>query len=139
MNLSTLPSLNAMLNSASAILLISGYAFIRRRQITRHKICMLSACVTSTLFLACYIYYHLHHGGTHFPGKGWVRPLYFTILISHSFLAIVQVPLIMVTLFRALQSDFARHVKIARVTLPIWVYVSVTGVVVYWMLYRMQY
>ena len=100
---------------------------------------MLSACCTSTLFLASYLYYHYHHGVTHFPGHGLLRPLYFVILVSHTILAVLIVPLVATTLFHALRSRFEKHKAIARITLPIWIYVSITGVVVYWMLYRVNY
>ena len=139
MNLSAFPALNASLNAASALLLILGYTMIRQRAITGHTICMLSATCTSTVFLVCYLYYHAHHGATRFPGTGPVRFVYFAILISHTILAVVQVPLILTTLTRAFRSQFDKHIRIARITLPIWLYVSVTGVVVYWMLYRMEY
>lgn len=131
-----MPELNAALNSASAILLVLGWAFIRRRAISAHKFCMLGATLTSTLFLISYVYYHLHHGSTRFTGAGWSRPLYFSILLSHTILAVVQVPLILRTLYLALKGRFEAHRRIARVTLPIWLYVSVTGVVIYLMLYR---
>lgn len=135
----TLPSINASLNLASALLLVLGYTLIRQRAITGHTICMLAACGTSTLFLASYLYYHYHHGSTPFPGRGWVRPVYFLILISHTILAAAVPFLVILTLYRAFRSQFTRHVWIARITLPIWLYVSVTGVLVYWMLYRMTW
>ena len=134
-----MPELNAALNLASAILLILGYTLIRQRAITAHTLCMLGATATSTIFLLCYIYYHLHHGATRFPGKGWSRQVYFSILISHTILAVVQVPLIYKTLRHAFAGRFEAHKRLARVTLPIWVYVSVTGVVIYWMLYRVNW
>ena len=134
--MSILPSINASLNAVTAVLLVSGYILIRRRVILAHKICMLAATVTSTVFLGCYVYYHFYHGRTHSPGTGLARPMYFTILITHTILAVVQLPLIFLTLYRAFRGEFEKHRKIARITLPIWLYVSVTGVVVYWMLYR---
>lgn len=134
--LSLLPHLNALLNSTSAVLLISGYAFIRRGRVRAHRTCQVSAVVTSTLFLVSYLTYHYYHGTTRFAGQGIARPLYFTILISHTILAIVIVPLVLVTLYRAARGNFERHRKIARWTLPLWLYVSVTGVVVYLMLYQ---
>ena len=137
MDISQLPAVNASLNAASAFLLTLGYIFIRQRAITAHTMCMLAACGTSTLFLISYLYYHYHHGSTPFPGQGAVRIFYFTILISHTVLAIVIVPLAITTLYRGLRGQFPKHVAIARVTLPLWLYVSVTGVVVYWMLYRL--
>ena len=99
--------------------------------------CMVSACGTSTLFLISYITYHLHHGSTHFTGHGLIRWIYFAILISHTILAVVIVPLAIVTLYRGLTGNFMKHVAVSRITLPLWLYVSVTGVVVYWMLYRL--
>jgi len=131
-----LPHVNALLNSASALLLITGYFFIRRMRVKAHRNCQVSAVVTSTLFLISYLTYHYYHGATRFPGQGLVRAGYFTILISHTILAIVIVPMVLVTLSRAVRGDFERHRKIARWTLPLWIYVSVTGVVVYLMLYH---
>ncbi len=139
MDITILPTINASLNATSALLLIFGYFLIRQRAITGHTICMLLACGTSTLFLVSYLYYHYHHGVTRFPGSGLIRPLYFGILISHTILAVVIVPLVLTTLFWAFRSRFEKHKAIARITLPIWIYVSITGVVVYWMLYRMKY
>ncbi|MBI4433017.1 MAG: DUF420 domain-containing protein [Candidatus Omnitrophica bacterium] len=139
MDLSVFPPLNAGLNTVSALLLVAGYWLIRQRAITGHTICMLGATLTSTLFLISYLYYHAHHGSTRFLGQGWIRPVYFTILISHTILAATQVPLIVMTLFHAFRGNFHKHIRLARITLPIWLYVSVTGVVVYWMLYRMEY
>ncbi|HKZ02049.1 MAG TPA: DUF420 domain-containing protein [Pyrinomonadaceae bacterium] len=133
---SFLPHLNALLNTTSAILLITGYALIRRGRIEAHKRCQLSALTASIAFLASYLTYHYIHGSTRFVGQGIARPIYFTILISHTILAAVIVPLVAVTLWRARRSDFARHKRIARITLPLWLYVSVTGVVVYLMLYH---
>ncbi len=138
-DLSLLPSVNASLNVTTAVLLVLGYAMIRRRAFTAHKTCMLAATATSSIFLASYIYYHIHHGTTRFEGSGFIRPVYFSILISHTILAVVQVPLILMTLYRAFRGHLEKHKAIARITLPIWLYVSVTGVVVYWMLYRMDY
>ena len=139
MNISMLPAVNASLNAASALLLILGYTLIRQRAITGHTVCMLSACGTSTLFLVSYLYYHFHHGITRFPATGLVRVVYFAILISHTLLAALVPPLVIMTLFWAFKSRFDRHVVIARITFPVWLYVSVTGVVVYWMLYRVKY
>jgi putative membrane protein len=135
-HISFLPHLNALLNSASAVLLATGFVLIRRHRVRAHRNCQVSAVVTSTLFLASYLTYHYYHGATRFPGQGIARPIYFTILISHTILAITVVPLVLVTLYRAARGDFDRHRKIARWTLPIWLYVSVTGVIVYLMLYR---
>lgn len=131
------PALDATLNAASAVLLVAGFLFIRGRRIGAHRLCMLSAFGTSTLFLFCYLWYHAHHGVTHFRALGAVRPLYFALLGSHTVLAVVIVPLVLVTLARALRRNFGRHRQIARWTLPLWLYVSLTGVVVYWMLYHL--
>jgi uncharacterized membrane protein YozB (DUF420 family) len=135
--LTDLPAVNASLNATSAILLASGYRFVRRRRITAHKGCMLAACVTSALFLLSYLTYHYYVGSMPFRGQGWVRLLYFTILTSHTVLAVVIVPLALITLFRAWKGDFRKHVRIARWTLPIWFYVSLTGVIIYVMLYQL--
>jgi len=131
-----LPTLNAALNGTSAVLLALGYLFIRRKKVDLHKACMVSAFVTSTLFLVSYLIYHYHAGSKPFPGEGWTRPVYFAILISHVILATVTLPLTIVTLGRGLRGRFEKHRRIARWTLPIWLYVSVTGVVVYLMLYH---
>lgn len=135
--ISLLPHLNALLNASSAILLVCGYLLIRRGQIQKHKKCQLSALTTSVLFLISYLTYHYFHGTTRFAGQGIVRPIYFVILTSHTILAVIIVPLVLITLMRALRADFVRHMKIARITLPLWLYVSVTGVVVYLMLYQL--
>ena len=135
--ITSLPALNATLNAVSAVLLVLGYLFIRRRKIAAHKLCMISAFATSTLFLASYLVYHYHVGSKPFSGQGAIRAVYFSILISHVVLAAAIVPLALVTLRRAWKEQFDRHARIARRTLPIWLYVSVTGVVVYWMLYRL--
>jgi putative membrane protein len=137
LSVTDLPAVNAVLNATSAVLLASGYRFIRRRQIRAHIRCMLAACATSTLFLLSYLTYHYHVGSMPFQGQGWVRLLYFTILISHTILAVVIVPLVLITLFRAWKADFIKHVRIARWTLPIWFYVSLTGVIIYAMLYHL--
>lgn len=134
--ISYLPHLNACLNGTSAVLLISGYTFIRLRNVAAHRACQVSALVVSLLFLASYITYHSFHGATHFQGTGLARPIYFTILISHTLLAIAIVPLVILTFYRALRQDFTRHRRIARITLPLWLYVSITGVIVYLMLYQ---
>lgn len=136
-SIANLPAVNATLNGASAVLLVAGFLAVRRRRIILHRTLMLSAIGTSALFLASYLYYHAHAGTTTFTATGWVRPLYFAILLSHTVLAVVIVPLVMVTLYRALRSDFLRHRRIARVTLPLWLYVSVTGIAVYLMLYQL--
>jgi putative membrane protein len=134
---STLPLLNACLNATSALLLAVGWLFIRRKRITAHKTCMVSALVVSTLFLISYVTYHALAGSRPFAGQGWIRAVYYPMLVSHIVLAAAIVPLALTTVYRALQGNFARHVRIARWTLPIWLYVSVTGVLVYWMLYRL--
>jgi len=131
-----LPHLNAILNTTSALLLLSGFRFIRLGRIRAHRNCQVTAVVTSALFLISYLTYHYYHGATRFAGQGIVRPVYFTILITHTILAVVIVPLIIVTLYRAARGDFIRHRRIARWTLPLWLYVSVTGVAVYLMLYQ---
>jgi uncharacterized membrane protein YozB (DUF420 family) len=137
MTTSDLPTVNAILNSTSAILLLVGWRLILRRQIQAHRICMASALTTSALFLASYLYYHYHTGSTRFPGTGTLRTVYLTILTSHTILAIVILPLILVTVARALRDDRPGHRRIARWTMPLWLYVSVTGVIVYWMLYHL--
>ncbi len=137
MEIDQLPGLNAILNSLSAVLLIVGYSFIRRKNIRAHRACMIAAFVTSTLFLISYLTYHYHHGSTPFQGQGWVRTLYFVILITHTILAAVIVPFALTTLYRATRGSFASHARVARWTLPMWLYVSVTGVVVYLMLYQL--
>jgi uncharacterized membrane protein YozB (DUF420 family) len=131
-----LPTLNAALNATSAVLLATGYAFIRARRVNMHRACMLAAFAVSTVFLASYLYYHAQVGTTSFQGRGWIRPVYFGILLSHTVLAAAVVPLVLVTLARALRGRFERHRAIARWTFPIWLYVSVTGVVVYLILYH---
>ena len=133
----TLPLLNACLNATSAALLSAGWVFIRRKRVTAHKTCMVSALVVSTLFLVSYVTYHSIAGSRPFVGAEWIRLIYYPMLLSHIVLAAAIVPLALTTLYRALQGNFARHVRIARWTLPIWLYVSVTGVLVYWMLYRL--
>ncbi len=137
MELSALPAIDALLNATSALFLILGYVFIRRKNVKAHKVCMLAAVATSALFLVCYLTYHYFHGTTRFSGHGAVRWVYFSILGSHTVLAALIVPLVLVTLYRAFCERFEKHKRIARWTLPIWLYVSLTGVVVYWMLYRL--
>jgi uncharacterized membrane protein YozB (DUF420 family) len=134
--LSSFPALNASLNATCAFLLLTGYFFIRNKKILAHKICMICAFIVSILFLISYLYYHADHGSTPFLRQGWIRLVYFSILISHTILAVVIVPLALITLYRAWKVQFDKHVKIARITFPIWLYVSITGVVIYWMLYR---
>jgi uncharacterized membrane protein YozB (DUF420 family) len=132
-----LAPLNSILNFIAAILLLCGFIFIRMRRVRAHRICMISAVAVSTAFLISYLIYHYHVGDVRFQGHGTVRPVYFTILISHVSLALVILPLIGITLWRALGGRFASHRRIALVTWPLWVYVSVTGVIVYLMCYRM--
>jgi uncharacterized membrane protein YozB (DUF420 family) len=128
---------NATLNGIATLLLLLGYALIRRRNIGGHRLAMISAFTASVLFLVSYVIYHAHAGSRPFPGQGSIRTVYFTILISHIVLAAVIPPLAALTLWRGLRGRFDRHVAIARWTLPIWLYVSITGIVVYLMLYRM--
>jgi uncharacterized membrane protein YozB (DUF420 family) len=140
--ISFLPHVNAVLNSISGIFLVTGFVFIRRRHIAAHRACMIAAFTASTVFLASYVTYHsllvyyLGRGPTRFLGEGWVRPFYFFILTSHTMLAMVVTPLVLVTLYRALRGRFDKHRWIARITAPVWLYVSVTGVIVYLMLYQ---
>lgn len=137
MNDSVLPHLNATLNATSFVLLVAGLFFILRGKAHAHRICMLAALAVSGLFLISYVIYHSQYGSVRFTGEGFVRPLYFTVLITHVILAVVIVPLIALTLRRALRGDFERHKRIARWTYPLWLYVSITGVVVYLMLYKL--
>jgi uncharacterized membrane protein YozB (DUF420 family) len=137
MDFTILPHVNAVLNSTSGLLLLAGYYFIRRRRVTAHLRCMVAALVVSSMFLASYLVYHFNHGSTRFAGQGAIRPIYFTILLTHTALAVVIVPLILVTLRRAWRGQFDRHSRVARWTLPLWAYVSVTGVVVYLILYQL--
>jgi len=131
-----LPTVNAALNSLSAVFLFAGFLFIRSRNRSAHRLCMLAACACSTLFLISYLFYHYQVGSVPFKGAGAIRVVYFAILISHTTLAAAVVPLALITLSRALRERFDAHRRIARWTLPIWLYVSVTGVIVYAMLYR---
>ncbi|HEX7333888.1 MAG TPA: DUF420 domain-containing protein [Pyrinomonadaceae bacterium] len=134
--ISYLPHINACLNGTSAVLLVSGYSFIRSGNVAAHRTCQVSALAVSLLFLASYLTYHFHHGATRFQGTGLARPIYFTVLTSHTILAMVIVPLVVLTFYRAFRGDFTRHRRIARITLPLWLYVSITGVIVYLMLYQ---
>jgi uncharacterized membrane protein YozB (DUF420 family) len=136
MDISYLPHINACLNGTSAVLLFSGYLFIRSGNVAAHRTCQLSALAVSILFLISYLTYHYYHGATRFQGIGMARPIYFTVLTSHTILAIVIVPLVALTFYRAFRQDFTRHRRIARITLPLWLYVSITGVIVYLMLYQ---
>jgi putative membrane protein len=137
--LADLPAVNAALNGTTALLLSLGYAMIRRRRMVAHKTCMLSAFGVSSLFLASYLYYHVHAGVRQFLGSGWIRIVYFAILISHTALAAAIVPLAVATVAFGLSARFPRHRRLARWTLPLWLYVSLTGVVVYVLLYRLQW
>jgi putative membrane protein len=132
-----LPSVNAALNGTSAILLVIGHRYIRRKKIAAHRLSMLAACATSTVFLAGYLTLHSLVGMTRYTGQGWIRPAYFSILVTHTVLAACVVPLAVVTLTFSLRGLFVQHARIARWTFPIWLYVSVTGVIVYVMLYHL--
>lgn len=132
---SQLPDLNAALNSISAAFLLAGFLFIKSKNIKAHRACMLAAFASSTLFLISYLAYHYQIGSVPFKGQGFLRAIYFSILLTHTILAVAIVPLVVITLLRALRNKFDAHRRIARWTFPIWLYVSVTGVVVYWMLY----
>lgn len=131
------PPIDATLNGLTAVLLAIGHNFIKRGQVLKHRATMITAFVTSCLFLGCYLYYHAHVGSVHFRGQGWSRPVYLLILISHTILATLVVPLVVITLTLGLWSKFETHRRIARWTYPIWMYVSVTGVIVYLMLYKL--
>ena len=131
-----LPAVNASLNALSALLITAGYVAIRRRLVLVHRSCMLAAVSTSVLFLVSYLVYHAQVGSVPYRGAGLARTIYFGVLLTHTILAVVVVPLVALTVSRALRSRFEAHVRVARWTLPIWLYVSVTGVVVYLMLYR---
>lgn len=133
----SLAPLNSVLNSIAALLMLAGFVFIRMRWIRAHRACMLSAFTVSALFFISYATYHYHVGDVRFQGRGAIRPVYFSILISHIILAVAIVPLALMTLWRALRGNFARHRKIARWTWPIWMYVSITGVVVYLLCYQL--
>jgi len=135
MEVRDLPTLNAALNSVATVLLLLGYRFIRAGEIESHRRCMLAAFATSVLFLISYLIYHAYAGSVPFPGTGWVRPVYFTVLVTHVVLAAAVPVLAVITLYLGLRMERARHRRIARWTLPIWLYVSVTGVIVYLMLY----
>jgi uncharacterized membrane protein YozB (DUF420 family) len=142
MTILDLPAVNGSLNGLSAIFLSAGYYFIRRKQVTAHRNCMIAAFITSTAFLACYLTYHfylayhLHRGPTRFTDPAWFRPIYLILLGTHTLLAVVIVPMVLVTLSRALRRRYELHRKIARWTWPLWMYVSVTGVLIYFLLYQ---
>ena len=135
--ISDLPTVNATLNTISTVLLTVGFFMIRRRKIIAHRNCMIAAFVVSGLFLTSYLIYHYHAGSTPFEGSGWIRFVYFAVLIPHIILAAAILPLALTTLYFALRKRFTKHRRIARWTLPIWLYVSVTGIIVYWMLYHL--
>ena len=134
-----LPAVNATLNALTGLLLVIGYVLIRRGRRRQHRAVMITAFCTSVVFLVSYLTYHAHAGSKHFPGMGAARAIYFSILLTHTVLAAAIVPLAIITLSRGLSARYDRHRAIARWTLPIWLYVSVTGVIVYWMLYQMQW
>ena len=138
MTASSLPTLNAALNSLSAVFLLAGFLFIKSRNQSAHRACMLTAFGCSILFLISYVIYHYQVGSVPFRGQGWIRLVYFAILLTHTILATAVVPLALITLTRALRERFDAHRRVARWTFPIWLYVSVTGVIVHWMLYRLE-
>lgn len=137
MNVTDLPALNATLNATASVLLVTGYIMIRRGERAKHRACMIAALVVTTMFLTSYVIYHLQVGSVPFQGEGWIRSIYFAVLVPHVILAIAIVPLVIMTVSRALSARFDKHRRIARWTLPLWLYVSVTGVIVYLMLYKM--
>ena len=136
MSVTILPTVNAVLNASAAVAMIAGFVAIRQRRVAVHRACMLTAVGLSALFLTSYLVYHAQVGSRPYAGGGWMRTVYLSILLTHTVLAVAIVPLVSTTLYRALRTQFVRHAQLARVTFPIWLYVSVTGVVVYWMLYR---
>lgn len=137
MEIADLPTLNASLNALASVFLVAGYVMIRGRRIDAHRRCMLSALGTSALFLISYVTYHANAGSVPFRGTGAIRVVYFAVLIPHIILAAAILPMALVTTARGLRGDYTRHVRIARWTLPVWLYVSVTGVIVYLMLYHL--
>jgi len=137
MDVRDLPALNALLNTTCAVLLVTGYRLIRQGRREAHKKAMTAALIVSALFLTSYLIYHAQVGSVRFQKTGWIRPVYFSILISHTILAACVAPMALVTVWRAWKGRFERHRRLARITLPIWLYVSVTGVLVYLMLYRL--
>lgn len=137
MTVSDLPALNATLNAISFVLLVTGYVFIRRKQWRKHRACMIAALIASGLFLTSYVIYHAQVGSVPFQKTGWIRTVYFAVLIPHVILAVLMVPPVIVTVSRGLSAKYDKHRRIARLTLPVWLYVSITGVIVYWMLYRL--
>ena len=137
MTVSDLPALNAALNSVSAILLVTGWILIKRGRIAQHRAVMIAAVCTSVVFLISYLVYHAQVGSVRFTKQGTIRTIYFTILLTHTVLAAAIVPMVLVTLSRGLSARYDKHRSIARWTLPVWIYVSITGVIVYVMLYRL--
>ena len=135
--LSSFPALNAALNGTTAVLLLTGWFLIRAGKVQAHRWTMVTAFLVSSVFLACYLWYHAHHGVTRYAGTGFMRPLYFTILGTHTFLAVAVLPIILRALYLAANNRFVEHKKAARWAFPIWLYVSTTGVAVYWILYRL--
>lgn len=137
MSVTDLPALNATLNAIAFVFLVTGYVFIRKRQWRKHRACMIGALIMSALFLTSYVIYHLQVGSVPFRKTGWIRTVYFAVLIPHVILAAAITPLVLITVSRALSRRFDKHRRIARWTLPLWLYVSITGVIVYLMLYQM--
>ncbi len=137
MELSSFPGLNASLNATTALLLLTGWGLIKTGRREAHRWTMLAAFLCSTIFLACYLWYHFHVGSVRFQKQGWIRPVYFTILLTHTILAVAVLPVILRSLYLAAKDRFEEHRRWARWAFPIWLYVSVTGVTVYWMLYRL--
>jgi len=133
---SDLADVNAVLNATAAVLIGTGFYFIKQRNIGAHKVCMIAAVIVSSLFLTSYLIYHYNVGSVRFTKQGWIRNVYFPLLITHTTLAAVVLPMVLRTVYLAAKGRFAKHVGIARWTFPVWIYVSVTGVVVYLMLYR---
>ena len=136
LSVADLPAVNAALNLTAAVLIAIGFYFIREKNIRAHKVCMISALAVSAVFLVSYLTYHYHAGSVRFTKQGWIRNVYFPLLISHTTLAAIVLPMVLRTVFLALKGRFRKHVRIARWTFPVWMYVSVTGVLVYLMLYR---
>jgi uncharacterized membrane protein YozB (DUF420 family) len=134
-----LPTLNAFLNATCAVLLLAGRWQIARKRVEAHRACMVAALACSTLFLVFYLLHHARAGSTRFTADGWIRPVYFAVLISHTVLAAAVVPMVLATAWRALRGRFEAHARLARWTWPVWMYVSVTGIAVYWLLYRSPY
>lgn len=136
MSVLELPAVNASLNTLTTLLLLAGWGAIRRDRKFAHILCMSGALVSSSAFLTCYLIYHFHVGSVRFTADGWIRPVYFALLLTHTLLAVVLLPMVFATVIPALRARFDRHRRIARWTLPVWLYVSVTGVLVYFMLYH---